>query len=59
MKRKFGDIFWSPYFESKGVVVSYIDDDNWYFVLKQKPDRVMRAQCKPEKLQWYVICEGG
>ena len=52
MSKKFGDVFYSDFFNSKAVVVNYISDDEWYFVLEMKPNRWMRAKAKPDELEW-------
>lgn len=42
--RYFGRKFYSKYFNSKCVVVDYVNDDNWYFVVATHPHRVLKAQ---------------
>ena len=49
--KKFGDIFYSPYFASRGVVVRYVNEKEWYFVLENRPTG-LRAQAKPDDVQW-------
>ena len=52
MSIKFGDIFYSEYFKTRGVVVSYIDDKNWWFVLENRPSHTFKAQSPPSELKW-------
>lgn len=47
----FGTIFYSGYFGSRGVVVRYKNDDDWYFVIEKQPMRVLKAQTKLSKLK--------
>lgn len=48
---KEGDIFYSEYFKSKGEVVTFISDNEWYFKLENSND-VFRAKAKPIELKW-------
>ena len=43
---KFGTVFYSRYFNSRGVVISYYDNNNWFFVLESGPyaGRIQKAQ---------------
>ena len=52
MEIKFGDVFNSTYFKSKGVVVNYVSDAEWYFVLETHPYYTLRAKVEPEKVEW-------
>jgi hypothetical protein len=52
MNVKFGDVFYSEYFKSKGVVVKYIDDKDWWFVIESQPSRILKAQADPIQLKW-------
>jgi len=51
---KFGDIFYSDYFKSNGVVVEYVDADNWWFVMEKGnySMHINRARTRPENLKW-------
>jgi hypothetical protein len=49
---KVGDKFYSEYFNSKGIVVSYEDENNWLFVLEINPFKVLKAKTTPDKLKW-------
>jgi len=48
---KQGDKFWSNYFNAYGIVIRYIDDNNWWFRLDGKKE-TLKAQSTPDKLKW-------
>ena len=61
LEPEFGDIFYSEYFKSRGVVVSYKDEDNWWFVLESN-GQMVKARAKPNELRWLrrgdLLCSG-
>ncbi len=40
----FGTVFYSDYFKSYCVVVRYRNDDDWYFVVENRPTHILKAQ---------------
>lgn len=51
MSIKQGDRFWSNYFNSYGIVIKYVNDNNWWFRLDGNKE-VLKAQSPPDNLKW-------
>ena len=51
MNVQFGDVFYSKHFGSRGVVVKYVNEKEWYFVLEDRYN-VLKAQARPEDVHW-------
>jgi hypothetical protein len=49
---KFGDVFYSEFFKSRGVVVEYLNEYKWSFVLESRPSQILTAQSTPNNLKW-------
>ena len=57
-----GDIFYSKYFDTNGIVVEYKDDNNWWFMLQkdgQYSKPILKARCKPHEVSWIQRMRGG
>ena len=46
----FGTVFYSEYFKSYCVVVRYKNDDDWYFVVENRPTHILKAQTKLSRM---------
>ena len=46
----FGTVFYSEYFKSYCVVVRYKNNDDWYFVVENRPTHILKAQTKLSRM---------
>jgi len=51
MQIKVGDRFHSRHYGG-GIVVIYVSDDMWFFVLDANPGEIKRSRLKPWELDW-------
>lgn len=49
-----GDVFYSKFFGSEGVVISYKSPKKWTFQLKND-NRILKAKSKPSELTWVKV----